>query len=639
MEWALPYPPESQTQKGMDGSAFSPEAQTPNIDAASGVDAVLHGVFGFSGLRPGQERAIDALLAGDNVLAVMPTGAGKSLCFQIPALVMEGLTIVVSPLVALMRNQVDALKLNGVAADAIHSDRTRDENVAIWRAAQRGELKLLYMSPERLMTDRMLAALARLPISLIAIDEAHCISQWGPAFRPEYNMLCDLPRHFPGVPIAALTATADPSTSQDICDKLFSNDVTQVMTGFDRPNLSLSVSLKSTWKKQVVDYVDARRGKCGIVYCLSRRKTEEVAALLRGEGHNAYAFHAGMEASEKEDLQNRFMTEEGVVMAATVAFGMGIDKPDIRYVLHTDLPASFEAYYQEIGRAGRDGAPAEAMMLYGLEDIRLRRTFIEQEDAGPERKRREHKRMDSLLVYCEAPDCRRQVLLRYFGEPSEPCGNCDTCLNPVETMDGSEPAQQVLGAVQGTGNRYGAAHIVAILRGTTSEKIESMGHDRLPQFGVGAARSTAEWQGLIRQMVANGLLEIDIQGYGGLRAGPKANALMQGEVDFRYRPDRVAHTAKTAKAQSKNRAKRAETLDGILDSEGRALLARLKELRLTLAKERNAPAYVIFSDKSLIDMAHTRPRNKAEFSKVFGVGQAKLDEFADTFLEEIARAV
>lgn len=599
------------------------------------VEAVLHETFGFASLRPGQERAIEAVLSGENVLAVMPTGAGKSLCFQLPALVLGGLTVVVSPLVALMRNQVDALKLNGVAADTINSDRPRHENVEVWRAVQRGEVRLLYISPERLMTDRMLSALSRLPISAIAIDEAHCISQWGPSFRPEYDMLCDLKGHFPQVPVLALTATADPSTCQDIHEKLFSGDAVQVLTGFNRPNLSLSVLPKASWKKQVVDFVGARKGQTGIVYCLSRRKTEEVAALLQAEGHPALAFHAGLEAGEKAMLQDRFMTEDGIVMAATVAFGMGIDKPDIRYVLHTDLPGSFEAYYQEIGRAGRDGAPAEAMMLYGLEDIRLRRTFIEQEECSPERKRREHKRMDALLSFCEAPECRRRVLLRYFGEDSEPCGNCDLCQNPTETKDGSLDAKLVLDAVLSTGNRFGTAHIVNVLRGQTGDKITQLGHDKLDCFGTGSGRATAEWQGFIRQMVAARLLEIDVSGFGGLQAAGPRDEVNDRAAAFRYRPDRLARPVKSTKtARRLNR----DALQGILDEQGQELLSRLKQLRLRIAQDRKSPAYVVFSDKSLIDMAHSRPKTLDDFSRVFGVGTSKLEEFGQIFLDEIRRA-
>jgi ATP-dependent DNA helicase RecQ len=600
----------------------------PHRSAAS---SLLAEVFGFGDLREGQAEAMEAVLAGQNVLAVMPTGAGKSLCYQLPALVLGGLTVVVSPLVALMRDQVAALRLNGIAAATINSDIGRADNVATWRAVQAGEVRLLYLSPERLMTEPMLAALGKTGLRLIAIDEAHCISQWGPAFRPEYAALAALSGRFPGVPIIGLTATADPATRDDIVAKIFAGEARCVVTGFDRPNLSLAVALKSNWKKQATDFVGARRGLSGIVYCLSRRKTEEVAARLRNDDHAALAFHAGMDAHDKVQAQNRFMTEPGIVMVATIAFGMGIDKPDIRYVLHTDLPASPEAYYQEIGRAGRDGQPAETLLLYGLDDIRMRRVFIEQEESAPERKRREHKRLDALIAYCESPSCRRRMLLRYFGEEIEPCGNCDACLDPVETQDGTEEARLVLCAVQDTGQMFGAVHIIGVLRGSEYEKIGRFRHHALPIFGAGADRPQREWQGIIRQMVAAGLLEIDIAGFGGLRATPAGAALMGGDGDFRYRPDRirkdpVAKRATTAAAKAVDE----------LDDAAAELLKSLKVLRLELAKARKVPAYVIFSDRSLIDMAARRPRTPDEFAEVFGVGAAKQKNFAEAFLEVIA---
>ena len=592
--------------------------------------SALHDAFGFSGLRSGQREAIEAVMAGRNVLAVMPTGAGKSLCYQLPAIVRGGLTVVVSPLVALMRDQVAALRLNGIAAATINSDLSREENVQTWYKVRDGEVRLLYLSPERLMTDRMLAALEKLNVDLFAIDEAHCISQWGPAFRPEYAMLADLRTRFPGTPVIGLTATADGATREDIEQRMFGGDVVSVITGFDRPNLSLSVALKNNWKRQVADFVEERKGAAGIVYCLSRRKTEEVAVMLRDQGHKALAFHAGMDSIEKAAIQNRFMTEPGIVMVATIAFGMGIDKPDIRYVLHTDLPASPEAYYQEIGRAGRDGAPAETMLFYGLDDIRMRRVFIEEAETSDEHKRREHKRLDSLIAYCEAPDCRRRMLLRYFGENvEEACGNCDVCLDPVETTDGTLEARMVLAAVQGTGNRFGVAHIVSVLRGKLNEKIEQQGHDRLDVYGAGAARSQKEWQGIIRQMVASGLLDIDVSGYGGIKMTPIGAALSRGEGEFRYRADQIAKTP--------TRRRRSGTYEiETLDSAGNELLAVLKAKRLRLAEARGVPAYVIFSDKSLTDMAAKRPATRDEFAAVFGVGDAKLRDFADIFLETIA---
>ena len=594
---------------------------------------VLGDVFGFDGFRPGQEAAIDALLLGRNVLTVMPTGSGKSLCFQIPALVMRGLTVVVSPLIALMQDQVAALRLMSVAADCINSANEHGDNVAAWRRAAAGETRLLYMAPERLMTERMLAALERLPVNLFAIDEAHCISQWGPAFRPEYEELCRLRELFPGVPIAALTATADEVTRGDIAERLFGGQVDSFVLGFDRPNIKLAVEMKHDWKRQLRAFIARHEGESGIVYCLSRKKTEETAAMLADEGVRALPYHAGMEKEQREAHQNIFMTDPGVVIVATIAFGMGIDKADVRYVFHTDLPGSVEAYYQEIGRSGRDGAPAEAHMLYGLADIRMRRQFVEDEDAGTERKRREHKRLDALLGYCEAPACRRVALLDYFGERSEPCGNCDCCLDPSERVDGTEDAQKILSAVRRSGERFGAAHVIDILRGTETEKIVRVGHQRLPTFGVGAARGKNEWRSLIRQMVATGFLRLDIAGYGGLATTDKGRDLLRGEGVFRYREETVV-----AQPSAKRRETRAKTQEDPLNGDQTTLLDALKALRLQLAKERGVPAYIVFPDRSLIDMARRRPRTKAEFAEVNGVGAAKLEQFAAPFLAVIERA-
>ena len=488
---------------------------------------VLGAVFGFEAFRPGQEAVIEALLAGRNVLAVMPTGSGKSLCFQVPALVREGLTVVVSPLVALMQDQVTELKLAGVAADGINSANERAENVAAWRRAASGETRLLYMAPERLMTERMLAALSRLPVTLFAIDEAHCISQWGPSFRPEYADLRRLRELFPAVPIAALTATADEVTREDIAEKLFAGAVEQFVLGFDRPNIALAVEMKREWKRQLLSFVARHPGESGIVYCLSRKKTEETAALLAASGVRALPYHAGMDMAARDEHQNVFMTEPGVVIVATIAFGMGIDKADVRYVFHTDLPASVEAYYQEIGRAGRDGGRAEAHMLYGLSDIQVRRQFIESEDAGEERRRREHKRLDALLGYCEAPGCRRVTLIEYFGERIEPCGNCDVCADPSGRVDATEDALKVLSAARRSGERFGAAHLIDILRGSETEKVARFGHRRLPAFGAGADRGKNEWRSMIRQMVATGFLRLDVAGYGGLGITDKGRALLR----------------------------------------------------------------------------------------------------------------
>ena len=564
----------------------------------------------------------------------MPTGSGKSLCFQIPALVMDGLTVVVSPLIALMQDQVAALRLAGVAADCINSANDRSHNVAAWRRAATGETQLLYMAPERLMTERMLAALARLPVRLFAIDEAHCISQWGPAFRPEYEDLCRLRELFPGVPIAALTATADEVTRDDIADKLFGGRAELFVLGFDRPNIGLTVEMKREWKRQLRSFIARHEGESGIVYCLSRRKTEETAAMLAADGVRALPYHAGMSKEDRETHQNIFMTDAGVVIVATIAFGMGIDKADVRYVFHTDLPGSVEAYYQEIGRAGRDGAPAAAHMLYGLEDIRMRRQFIEQEDAGAERKRREHKRLDALLSYCEAPACRRIALLDYFGERIGACGNCDGCLHPAERLDGTGEARMILSAVQRSGQRFGVAHVIDILRGGETEKVVRFGHHRLPAFGVGAGRGKNDWRSLIRQMVSTGFLRLDIAGYGGLAITDKGLDLLQGDGTFHYRADTVVSATPAVPRETREKQP-ADPLSG----DQATLLAALKALRLELAKDRGVPAYVVFHDRTLIDMVRQRPRTREEFARVNGVGAAKLEQFAEPFLAAIESAL
>ncbi|MAM67157.1 MAG: DNA helicase RecQ [Rhodospirillaceae bacterium] len=590
---------------------------------------ILKDVFGFDDFRPGQKDVIDTLLAGSDVLTVMPTGSGKSLCFQIPALLTGGLTIVVSPLVALMQDQVAALKLAGVAADTINSSRPRDENVASWRRAAAGETRLLYMAPERLMTERMLAALARLNLCLIAVDEAHCISQWGPAFRPEYADLGQLKAVFPGVPVVALTATADAITRDDIAARLFGGGAETVVLGFDRPNIRLSVEMKQDWKRQMNDFLSRHQGESGIVYCLSRKKTEKTAAYLRDHGVNALPYHAGMAQHLRDANQNAFMTEPGIVIVATIAFGMGIDKSDVRFVLHVDLPGSVEAYYQEIGRAGRDGAPADAHMLYGLQDIRMRRVFIEEEDSSPERKRREHKRLDALVGYCEAPECRRRSLLEYFGERIEPCGNCDVCLNPVEMADGTELGQKALSAVDQSGRIYGAAHVIDILRGMQTEKITKAGHDRLGVFGAGPDLRKQEWQSIIRQLVSAGFLRLDVQGYGGLDLTPKGQDLLNGTKAFRYRQDTMKKS-RAAKRRTRDLAADADLPEADTD-----LLGKLRQLRLEIAKQRGVPAYVIFPDRALVDMARRKPANEDEFADVHGVGASKLRDFADTFLAAI----
>ena len=606
-------------------------AQIPPVKTGTDPHSVLHHVFGYSAFRPGQERIIDHLLAGEHVLAVMPTGGGKSLCYQIPAILSEGITVIVSPLVALMDDQVAALNANGVAAVGIHSGMDREAQYAAWDAVKRGEVRIVYMSPERLMGERMLTALGELNVAMFVIDEAHCVSKWGVSFRPEYEMLSQLKERFTGVTFGAFTATADAATREDIARKLFPGPGTTMVQGFDRPNLRLAVAPKSAWRGQLLDFLADKSGRSGIVYCLSRRFTEEVAAFLSGEGFNAIAYHAGQDAAARKRGQDRFMSEDAVVMVATIAFGMGIDKPDIRFVCHLNLPGSVEAYYQEIGRAGRDGAPAETLMIYGLDDIRMRRMFIDDDGEDEAHKRREHKRLDSLLAYCEASACRRKALLAYFDEEIEACGNCDNCLDPPTLVDGTRHAQMLLSAVYRTGQVFGAAHVIDVVRGAETQKILERGHDRLPTFGVGEDHSKQYWQAFVRQLVAGGALSINIRKYGCLEITQPGADILRGKRSFEFREPQIA----AKRDRKKKRPAAAATLSSADDE----LLTRLKALRLELAREKNVPAYVVFPDATLIEMAAERPADLDAMAGINGVGPKKLSEYGDVFLQAITDAV
>ncbi len=589
-------------------------------------EQLLESVFGFPAFRPGQKEIVDRLLKGTNTLSVMPTGAGKSICYQLPALIAEHLTVVISPLVALMDDQVAGLRANGVEAACIHSNRSREDNVADWRRVQDGSIKLLYLSPERLMTERMLSALQGLDPAMFVVDEAHCISKWGFSFRPEYEALSSLRERFPKATLSAFTATADTATRQDIASKLFGGKGDIVVRGFDRPNLRLAVAPKTDRNKQLLDFVEPRQGESGIVYCLSRKLTEETAKLLRGKGYTALPYHAGLPQEVRRENQETFMAEDGVIMVATIAFGMGIDKPDIRYVFHMNLPGSVEAYYQEIGRAGRDGKPADVHMLYGLDDIRMRRQFIAQDDGNEDHKRREHKRLDSLLAYGEAISCRRVALLTYFGENTQACGNCDICIDPPTLIDGTKEAQMLLTAVARTGQVFGAAHIVDVLRGSASEKILARGHDSLPVYGAGKERPKNFWTAFIRQVVASGYLSIDVEGYGGLQLTEKAEPLLKGEQGYEYRD--IPRTKATG-------SKKARAAVAALDDADAELLAGLKALRRELAQERKVPAYVIFSDATLHDMCVMKPNDLETLALVNGVGPKKLKDFGGMFLQAL----
>jgi len=602
---------------------------------------LLKNTFGYDEFRGQQSEIIEDFTAGRNILTVMPTGAGKSLCFQIPALMKPGLTIVISPLISLMQNQVEALKILGIEAATINSGNSHEDNRDIWQRMRNGTLKLLYLSPEKLLTQRMLAVIEDLKINYFAIDEAHCISQWGAAFRPEYEGLSHLHKRFPEIPIIALTATADQGTREQIRDKIFSQNVKTYLAGFDRPNINLNVEIKNGWKQQLFQFLKSRQNGAnkendrlrenGIIYCLSRKKTQETAEALVSKGYHALAYHAGMPADLREENLNRFMAEPDLIMVATIAFGMGIDKPDIRFVFHTDLPSSPEAYYQEIGRAGRDGKPAVAHMLYGMDDIRMRQMFIDNEHSADDHKSRSHERLNALLAYAEAPVCRRASLLSYFGDNVDftKCGNCDLCDNPRETVDATTSGQKFISAVQRTGQNFGAGHIVDILTGKKTDRVRQLNHDLLPTFGVGKDLGGGAWKSLARQLMARAFILSDSQ-YGSLKITDQGFQLLKGEANFTYRPDL------TLKKNGKRTTNNDPQAIPDLSEEAGAVLQALKLLRSAIAKERSVPAYIIFRDRSLIDMALKKPATLAQFGDVFGVGARKTKDFGARFIKIIA---
>jgi len=588
--------------------------------------ALLARVFGFSAFRPGQAEIVDAVARGQNVLAIMPTGGGKSLCFQLPALLRPGLTVVLSPLIALMRDQVRALQEAGVAAAALTSGNSPEENAAIQDALTDNRLKLLYIAPERLASGGTTAMLRRAGCSLIAVDEAHCVSQWGHDFRPDYLRIGEL-RQALGVPLAAFTATADAETQGEIIARLFGGDQPQVfLRGFDRPNIRLAFGVKDHPRRQILDFAAARRGQSGIVYCATRARTETLARALDEAGHSARAYHGGMEDWERRKVEGLFQTEEGLVVCATVAFGMGVDKPDVRWVLHADLPKSIEAYYQEIGRAGRDGLPADTLTLYGPDDIRLRRAQIDESNAPPERREADQARLNALLGLAEATSCRRRMLLAYFGEMSEPCGNCDLCEHPARTFDATEAVRKALSAMLRTGENFGAGHLIDILTGTLTDKVAQRGHQLLPTFGVGRDLPKAGWQAVFRQMMGRDLVRPDPERQGALRMTDSARPVLRGESPVVFRAD----TIESARSRPEPRALVAE--------DDAPLLSALKALRRSLADAAGVPPYVIFNDRSLIEMAETRPQTLDQFAHVSGVGATKLERYGAAFLAVITGA-
>jgi ATP-dependent DNA helicase RecQ len=591
---------------------------------------ILRSTFGFEEFRPGQSEILAAILEGRDVLAVMPTGSGKSLCYQLPALLRGTLTIVVSPLIALMRNQVAQLRGYGIAAAALNSANDPTENRAALDGIARGELRLVYVAPERLVRPDTLHLLKRAKVTLLAVDEAHCISQWGHDFRPEYAALGTVQAALGGVQTVAFTATADAATRTDILGKLFASPPALFVHGFDRPNLRLAMRAKAGGRKQVADFVLAHRGQSGIVYCSSRRKTEALAEFLRDSGVKALAYHAGMESPERSRHQDIFLQEDGVVVVATVAFGMGIDKPDVRFVLHADMPANIESYYQEIGRAGRDGLAADTLTLYGMGDIRLRRMQIDETDATEEQKRVDRQRLNALVSLCESPRCRRQTLLSYFGETTEPCGHCDFCCDGAEVIDGTIAAQKALSAIVRTGQRFGTEHLTNVLIGENSEAVEKYGHDRLPTFGVGKEFGKQEWRSILRQLHGAGIVTLDITGHGTWSVTEAGRRVLKGIDKVTLRKDTLKPATRKAARAAVNAA--ALTQGGADDT---ALFEALRKRRSELAKEQGVAAYVVFADKTLIDMARRKPTTTAEMAGVHGVGESKLRQYAAIFLEVV----
>jgi ATP-dependent DNA helicase RecQ len=587
--------------------------------------SILKNIFGYHEFRGPQEAVISALLAGDDALVLMPTGGGKSLCYQIPSLLLDGVGVIVSPLIALMQDQVSALHELGVRAGFLNSSLSPQEVRQIELALERGELDMLYVAPERLIQSRTLDLLHSIKIALFAIDEAHCVSQWGHDFRADYLKLDVLQRLFPIVPRIALTATADVRTRDEIITRLQLQQAQQFITGFDRPNIQYRIQQKNTPKVQLLRFLrEEHRNHSGIVYCLSRNKVEQTAEWLCTEGFNALPYHAGLTPQIRQKNQNRFLREDQIVMVATIAFGMGIDKPDVRFVAHLDLPKSIEAYYQETGRAGRDGEAAITLLLYGLEDVVKLRQMMASSEGNDEFKRNEQQRLNAMLGLCEITSCRRQTLLRYFGDNLlQPCGNCDCCLTPPQTWDATEDVRKALSCVYRTGQRFGAGHVIDVLRGATSEKIHSFSHQHLSTYGLGKHLTTEEWKSIFRQLVARGLLDVDT-GFGGLVLNDSCRAILRGEEKIQLRRDIKMTTTAVARKQSSE-----------VDVEDQSLWNALRACRKRLAEEHSVPPYVIFHDATLREMLEFKPITPEKLRTISGVGDSKLKRFGDAFLEVI----
>jgi ATP-dependent DNA helicase RecQ len=607
---------------------------SPRQRVSRSPDQLLRQVFGYAEFRGEQRAIIESALVGRDSLVLMPTGGGKSLCFQIPALLREGTGLVVSPLIALMEDQVNALCELGINAAYLNSSLSSVEQRQVLDRLQSGELDLLYMAPERLLQTQTKSQLSGLPLSIVAIDEAHCVSQWGHDFRPEYLALNELADVLPGVPRMALTATATTATREDIIERLALKTPKRFIAGFDRPNIRYLVQTKADVRRQLKTFLAGHRGEAGIVYCLSRKRVEQTAEWLRSEGFDALPYHAGLPAETRAEHQRRFAAADAVVIVATIAFGMGIDKPDVRFVAHLDLPKSIESYYQETGRAGRDGEPAEAWMVYGLADVVQLRQLVESSDADQERKRRERYKLDALLGWCEVTECRRWPLLNYFGDASDEsvagCGNCDNCLTAPATWNGTEAARKLLSAVYRTGQRFGAAHVIDVLLGKPTDKITRNGHDRLSVFNVGSELTPRAWHSVVRQLVVREYLRVDHDRYGALVLTDDSRLLLRGELELQLRED--------PQQPATRKKPRAASVQEDLSETDRALWDALRECRRRIATEHNVPPYVIFHDATLRQMVDMRPRNREELLALNGVGLTKLERYGEEFLETIRQA-
>jgi len=602
---------------------------------ANTVDQALHllqTVFGYPAFRSQQGQIVEHVVHGGDALVLMPTGGGKSLCYQIPALIRHGVGIVVSPLIALMQDQVDALAEVGVRAAFLNSTQSFDEILAVEKKMREGELDLVYIAPERLLTQRCLELLEVVDIALFAIDEAHCVSQWGHDFRPEYIRLSILHERFPHVPRIALTATADQQTRDEIIHRLRLENALQFVSSFDRPNIRYQIVEKGNGRKQLLDFIQAQHaGDAGIVYCLSRKKVEETAEFLNENGITSLPYHAGMDMTERSRNQARFLREDGIVMCATIAFGMGIDKPDVRFVAHLDLPKSVEGYYQETGRAGRDGASANAWMAYGLQDVVQQRRMIDESEANDTYKRVQGVKLDAMLSLCETLNCRRVHILDYFGQASEPCGNCDTCLSPPTSFDGTIAAQKILSTIYRVDQRFAAGHIVDILRGIDTERVQQWRHEQLSTYGIGSDKSEAEWRAILRQLIALGLIAVDYENYSSLKLTEASRAVLRGETKVQLRQYKKAEKAVKHKRQSAKDYAEAE-----LGAEEQTLFDKLRWWRVETARTHNVPAYVIFPDATLREIARNAPQTLTALRAISGVGDKKLDSYGAEILQLIA---